>query len=165
MSSSRPRLTPALQQTIVAYVRGGGFPHVAAEAAGVPAEVFDDWMRQGERPGGARRYRAFALAVRQAAAQARLAAEVEAREKKALDWLRCGPGRETVGRPGWTATVKPRAAAAAAPLLDPATQALVANLLDSLCPFPEARVTAAGRLNDAFPDLASTCSHRRPSQA
>jgi hypothetical protein len=28
-------------------LRAGGFPHVAAEAADVPHEVFDDWLKRG----------------------------------------------------------------------------------------------------------------------
>jgi len=64
MPSTRPKLTPAVQQAIVAYVRAGGFPHVAAEAAGVPAEVFDSWMELAERPRAAAKYRELADAVR-----------------------------------------------------------------------------------------------------
>ena len=42
-------LTPDVQKAVCAYIAAGGFPHVAAEAAGVPRHVFDDWMRRGER--------------------------------------------------------------------------------------------------------------------
>ena len=70
MSQSHPQLTPAIQQAIVAYVRAGGFPHVAAEAAGVSAETFAHWMELGERPRAAARYRQFVDAIRQAVAQA-----------------------------------------------------------------------------------------------
>src|SRR5438105_11864897 len=108
MSSSRYRLTPAIQQAIVAYTRAGGFPHVAAEAAGVPRAVFARWLRRGEGRRAKARYRAFADAVRQAAAQARLGAEVSVRNDKPLDWLRSGPGRETADVPGWTANARPR---------------------------------------------------------
>src|SRR5262249_57257612 len=75
MPPTRPKLTPAIQQAIIAYVRAGGFPHVAAEAAGVSAETFDHWMELGERPRAAAKYRDFADAVRQPVAQARLGAE------------------------------------------------------------------------------------------
>src|SRR5688500_16408139 len=95
MPKKRHRLTPAIEQAIVSYVRAGGFPHVAAEAAGVPAEVYEDWMRRGESPRAPANYRAFAESVRQAAAHARLSAEVEALKEKPLDWLRGGPGRQT----------------------------------------------------------------------
>src|SRR5262245_14694313 len=102
MSSTQPKLTPAIQQAIVAYVRAGGFPHVAAEAAGVSADTFEQWLELAERPHAAAKYRAFAEAVRQAAAQARLSAEVETRNGKPLDWLRGGPGRPTREGEGWT---------------------------------------------------------------
>src|SRR5438105_549052 len=97
--STRHTLTPAVEQALVAYIRAGGFPHVAAEAAGVPREVFADWMRKGEQPGARGQYRNFALAVRQAVAHARLGAEVSVRTDKPLDWLRNGPGRETADSP------------------------------------------------------------------
>src|SRR5438105_1422557 len=95
MARKRHLLTPAVEQAILAYVRAGGFPHVAAEAAGVPRAVFERWLARGQEPGGPAKYRAFLEAVRQAQAQARLGAEVSARDDKPLDWLRSGPGRET----------------------------------------------------------------------
>src|SRR5215207_9715872 len=104
------RLTAAVEKAIVAYVRAGGLPEVAAEAAGVPRATFQRWMNQGESPGGKPRYRAFAQAVRQAEAQARLGAEVSARSDKPLDWLRCGPGRETEEQRGWTSNARPAGA-------------------------------------------------------
>ena len=48
MAQKRPLLTAAVETTILAYVRAGGFAHVAAEAAGVPRELFEEWMRRGE---------------------------------------------------------------------------------------------------------------------
>jgi hypothetical protein len=102
MSRIRLTLTPAIQQAIVAFVRAGGFPHVAAEAAGVPREVFDDWMTRRGRP-----YRDFAWAVRQAHAQARLRGEVTVHEERPLDWLKSGPGRPAPDSPGWTLPARP----------------------------------------------------------
>ena len=49
MARPRYRLTPALQEQIVAYIRAGGFPHVAAEAAGLPRQVFARWLERGQR--------------------------------------------------------------------------------------------------------------------
>ena len=66
MARQQPRLTPAVQQTITAYIRAGGYPHVAAEAAGVPRDVFDDWLRRGEEGRPSRPHRRFARQVRQA---------------------------------------------------------------------------------------------------
>lgn len=147
MANARPRLTAEIEKAIIAYARAGGFPEVAAEAAGVPREVFADWLARGDNPRGGARYRAFARAVRQAVAQARLGAEVSARQDKPLDWLRSGPGRETPTRIGWTGTVRPRGAEAAAPLLaDPQVQALLRSLLQALAAYPEARAALADYL-------------------
>jgi hypothetical protein len=153
MPRTRHRLTPEVEQTLLTYVRAGGFPSVAAAAAGVPAEVFARWLRKG-RGHGARRYRDFREAVCQAAAQARMAAEVQVFQKRPLDWLRYGPGREAADSPGWTATVK---APAVGPgreddlLLRPEVQRLLQFLLDRLAPYPDARAVVAGGLGDRPP--------------
>jgi len=97
-----PKLTPEVQHNIVAFLRAGGFPEVASEAAGVPQAVFESWVMRGEAPRARSPYREFAVAVRQAIAQARLGAEVEARNDRPLDWLRSGPGKERPHRPGWS---------------------------------------------------------------
>src|SRR5262245_30471305 len=107
MNDLRHRLTPEVQELICNFVRAGGFPHVAAVAAGIPVKTFNSWMRWG----GAKRpvplYRDFREAVEQAQAIARLAAETQALRKAPLSWLRFGPGRETGKLPGWTDAVKP----------------------------------------------------------
>jgi hypothetical protein len=163
---SRPKLTPAVQQAIVAYVRAGGFPHVAAEAAGVPADVFDSWMELAERPRAAAKYRELADAVRQAVAQARLGAEVEARTDKPLDWLRGGPGRATPDRDGWTGPARaPSAAQSEAPLLSAEVQRLITSLLDALAAHPEARAAVAAALQQLSPDSARKKPQRRSSRA
>ena len=148
MSSSRYRLTPAIDQAIVAYTRAGGYPHVAAEAAGVPRPVFEEWRRLGEQRRAQAAYRSFAERARQAAAQARLGAEVNIHNDKPLDWLRNGPGRETADAPGWTSPVRPRAGTRPdSALLDADFQAVVARLMESLADFPEARAAAARALD------------------
>ena len=108
MAAKRPLLTSAVEKMILAYVRAGGFAHVAAEAAGVPRDLFDEWMRKGEGDRTVKKYRLFAVAVRQAEAQARLGAEVAALKDKPMDWLKAGPGKETAAKPGWSALAKPR---------------------------------------------------------
>jgi hypothetical protein len=165
MSAKRHQLTPAIEQAIVAYIRAGSFPHVAAEAAGVPAEVFERWLAQGDKPRAAARYRNFAQAVRQAVAQARLAAEVETRTSKPLDWLRGGPGRPTSDSAGWTGPARaPTAAPDQSPFLSPEIQQLFAALLEALAPYPEARAAAAAVLDRLSTDSAPKRSHRRPSR-
>jgi hypothetical protein len=100
-------LTLALQEKIVAYIIAGGFPQVAAEAAGLPREVFNQWLEQGEHPDAPPLYRAFARAVREAEAQTRLHAETKVHAAKPLDWLKTGPGKESADHPGWTNPGKP----------------------------------------------------------
>jgi hypothetical protein len=149
----RTRPTPLQLQTITAYVRAGGFLHIAAEAAGVPSSLFDEWMRRGGSARARPVYREFFLAVTQAAAQARLGAEVAALKDKPLDWLKYGPGKETKDRPGWTTTVKPFPAGddtAVDLLLHTQVQALITRLLELLAAYPEARAgVAEGLVNHA----------------
>jgi len=151
MPRHRQRLTPEVEQTLLTYVRAGGFLQVAAAAAGLPAEVFVSWLRKGRAPGARRRYRDFHDAVLQAAAQARMAAEVQVFQKRPLDWLRHGPGREATDSPGWAATVK---APAVGPgreanlLLLPEVQRLLQVILDHLAAYPDARTHLAAVMDE-----------------
>jgi hypothetical protein len=112
-AGSRPRgrppdsiaLTEETSGTILAYMRAGAFDYVAAEAAGVPARTFYDWIARGEgrhpsRP-PTRRLRAFAQAVRTARAEARLAAEVRVHRDRPQYWL-AHAARSKPDREGWT---------------------------------------------------------------
>jgi hypothetical protein len=148
MAENRPRLTAALGQQLCAYIRAGGYPAVAAEAAGVPARVFRRWLARGRRKGAAEPYRSFARAVREAAAQARVRAEIAALKKDAMGWLKCGPGRETGAAPGWSQPVRAKGGVGrrANPLLLPEVSRLLEKLLAALAPFPEARAAAAAAL-------------------
>lgn len=124
------------ERMILAGIRAGGYPQVAAEAWGVPAELFRRWMRRGR----------FKDEVRQAAAQARLRAEIETRDKDARFWLRHGPGKERPDAPGWSAP--PRAGAGRDGdgdnwLLTAAGQALLADLRRGLEGYPEAKAQVA----------------------
>jgi hypothetical protein len=149
----RVRLTAELEQRIIASIRLGAFPQIAAEAAGVPADTFADWLRRG-RQKTSRRFRRFYEQVRQAQAQARLRAEMEARELDACFWLRHGPGKETADTPGWTAPIK--AGLDTGPedeplLTSPQWALLWRTMLHALEPFPEARravIAAVERLNE-----------------
>jgi hypothetical protein len=150
--SRRISLTPSIVQQIVAGIRAGAYPHVAAEAAGVPAATFADWLQRGEQ--NHRRYREFAAQVRQAQAQARLKAEIDARAADPRFWLRHGPGRETTEAPGWTQPVKVLHRTDS-PGHDPFGSAewalLWATILAALQDFPDARqaiADAVGRLGE-----------------
>jgi hypothetical protein len=154
MAQKRPLLTEWIESTILAYVRAGGFAHVAAEAAGVPRELFEEWMRLGEKSHPVGKYRLFAHAVRQAEAQARLSAEVAALKGKPVDWLKAGPGKETDDKPGWSALAKPRGGndKPMSPLLDPGVQELLRTLLRVLERYPDARIEVVDALNAIRPE-------------
>jgi hypothetical protein len=149
MARSRYVLTAAVAHLIVSYVRAGGYPHVAAEAAGIPRAVFDDWLRRGALPAGRAVYRDFRHDVLQAHAQARLKAEVAMLEERPLDWLKSGPGKETADAPGWTGPARPRPGDGSSPqvsLADRAVQECIAVLLEYLGDYPDVRALLAGKL-------------------
>ena len=100
MAGRKSKLTPDVEQQIVAYIRSGAFDWVAAQAAGIGRTTFYRWMQAGENGEGP--YDSFYAAVREARAVARVAAEMEVRNNNPLAWLRYGPGRARPGEPGWT---------------------------------------------------------------
>lgn len=152
MSRKRYRLTQALEHQICSYLRSGGFPWVAAAAAGIPLDVFEAWLRSGSADGARDPYRQFVRAIAQAIAQARLRAEVSVFQDHPRDWLRYGPGKETDEAPGWSAAPRQRSrprASRSSPLEQPEVLALARAMLEALTPYPEAREKAA----DAFRQL------------
>ena len=149
MARSRHQLTPALQEKIVAFIRAGGYPHVATEAAGLPREVFARWRARGRRTDAPPAYREFERAICEAEAQARLDTEVNVRKEKPLDWLKAGPGKDRADNPGWANPGKQRSASAAG--LDREQIlvelfALVGEALEQLEAHPEAGAVLAGWL-------------------
>jgi hypothetical protein len=142
-------LSPEVETQILNFIAAGGFPHVAAEAAGVSKEVFVRWLERGQRGRAREPFRSFAQRVRQTAARARLKAEIEAREKDARFWLSHGPGRETSESAGWTGQVKPLtggdAAGASPPVLAEVSQ-MWRQILHILEGYPEARAAVADGL-------------------
>lgn len=153
MATASIKLTAAVQRDIVAFVRAGAYPGTAAEAAGVPQEVFRHWMELGAKRRGPKRYRAFRAAVVEAAAQARVTAELAVFQDDPKTWLTKGPGRETADTPGWSGVVRPVVALtdnrSVNLLADPMASALLTMLLAALTPFPEARRAAIEALNNS----------------
>jgi hypothetical protein len=151
------RLTPQVARQIVAAIRAGAFPHDAAEAAGVPRDVFETWLRRGAARGQRKDYARFADAVREAAAQARVKATLEVFQDDPLSWLKHGPGKETPTRPGFSTPIKPHLTQdnrQVNVLLEPGMQGLFAALLQVLAPYPEARAAVARALaGDTLPSL------------
>lgn len=145
---------------ILAYIRQGGFPNVAAEAARIPRRIFRSWLRRGKSPRGREPFLGFARDVMQAAAQARLLREVSMAENEAKFWLSHGPGKETPGNPGWTSEVRPAVTAKRPAAMAEDLQNLCSDLIQALTPFPEARQAAAQRLIAI--DGAEKRIHRAP---
>src|SRR5262249_14049504 len=146
MNDPRHQLTPEVQDLICGLVRAGGFPHVAAVAAGIPLKTFAYWMRCGKARRPQPLYRAFYEKVQQAQAQARVTAEAQALKRAPLSWLRYGPGRETGRLPGWTDPVKPAKLERGPHPSIARMQELVSTLLEGLDAFPEARAALADHL-------------------
>src|SRR5215210_6675182 len=68
--AGRPsKLTPQVQETIVATIQAGAYDHVAAGAAGIHRATFYRWMRDGDPEGSdpeKQPFRDFCAAVEQA---------------------------------------------------------------------------------------------------
>jgi hypothetical protein len=143
-----PKLTVALREQICGFILSGSYPHIAAEAAGVPREVFEDWMKRGGSPRSAKKYRLFREAVLKAQHQAQLTAESRTLSKDPLNRLKCGPGKETPTSPGWSNPGR-----GGAPkegdnwLMHKENQELIEVLLRALEPYPEVRVAVSQALD------------------
>jgi hypothetical protein len=153
---SRPSypFEPQAAERIVAYIRSGGFPLMAAEAAGVEREVFLHWIRRGQRKNAREPWCSFAQEVREAIAQGRLTAEIAVFSKDPKYWLKHGPGKETAANPGWTGEVKPltlKTGEKGDVVSSPEWTALAAVLWQALANFPEARLAVAQALETHFP--------------
>jgi len=150
MPSKGCKLTPAVWGQIVAAIHAGAYPHVAAEAFGVPRHVFEHWLEQGRKPKARATYASFVRDIEQARAVARAAAETAVYKKDPHVWLAHGPGRDVPGNPGWSSPVKAadQGLTERNALLDPQLLALFRSLMDVLAPFPEARAHAARALLD-----------------
>jgi len=132
------RLTPELECFILAQIRAGSYPHVAAEAVGVPRHVFRAWLKRGRERGRGRCWRLL-LHVRQAQSQARARAEMEALKKDPKFWLRYGPGKEAVDAPRWGPPPKGSLKRRSTSQLPPQVLQLLGRLAGQLEPFPAAR--------------------------
>jgi hypothetical protein len=136
------RITSEIQALLLAQIRAGSYPQVAAEAAGVPRYVFVAWLQKGRQQSKGR-YRELWLVVRQAKAQARAKAEIDARQEDVRFWLRHGPAKR-----GWTAPAKgQRSTAAGAALSAAVFFKLLGEALQALLPFPEARAAIVQRFD------------------
>jgi hypothetical protein len=101
-------LTPEIEGKIQGLIRAGAWGYAAAEAAGVSARTYYEWLARGEGRsprGSTPKLKAFARRVRQAEAEARVLAEADVFRTRPALWLskrvRSKPGRE-----GWTEPVE-----------------------------------------------------------
>jgi hypothetical protein len=89
---------------IVGYIRGGSFAHVAAEAAGISARTFREWIARGEGRSAratTEKHKRFAADVKRARAEARLGAEVRVYRDQPTYWL-ARVARSTAEGEGWS---------------------------------------------------------------
>ena len=128
--------TPDVEEKILAAIRLGAYPEVAALAFGVPKGSYRNWLRD-KKKGAAARPSAFAQKVEQAQATARLSAEMQTHQKDARLWLRAGPGKETSKTDGWTSFARPGTRKVRV-LDSPAFLRLVLRIKQALAPYPEA---------------------------
>jgi hypothetical protein len=156
---------PARAQMLLAYIRQGGFPFVAADAAGVPPMLFVSWLRRSERPGAREPLRGFAGAVRQAVAHARLLSELTVCKHDPKFWLSHGPGRERPDCTGWAAEPRPTVRPEAAHDAVAEARTLCSWLLDALTAFPEARAHIAQRLTHEPPPGPKVRKAKRSPQS
>lgn len=87
------KLTPEVQERIVAVLRSGAYVHQAAETAGIGRSTFDDWIRRGDSDAEKDKpYRELREAVEQARAEAEarhvaLIARASSKSWQAAAWL------------------------------------------------------------------------------
>src|SRR2546428_3985173 len=98
-------LTNEVEGTVINFIRAGAFDYVAAQAAGISARTFREWIQRGEgrhptkRPTA--RLRRFAERVAQAKAEARLDAEVLVHRDSPMYWL-TRAARSKPDKEGWS---------------------------------------------------------------
>jgi hypothetical protein len=96
------------QKSIIVNLIGhGSFPHIAAEAAGVPRRVFEEWMEAGAKQHRGRQ-RDFWREVSQATARIRAFIETQVKTTDPKFWLRFGPGKQGGTMLGWGPPTKRR---------------------------------------------------------
>jgi hypothetical protein len=159
----KDKLTPEIEKKILDEIEAGGWPHVAAEAAGVSREQFSRWLLAGEKPKAHKAVRNFARQVKIARAKARLKAEKAVLLDDPKTWLRSGPGKERPNDPGWTSIVKPiltnQTTQTINLLASPDFLAFLANLRQVLAGYPEALEAVSDAL-DGKPSKTLPPRHR-----
>ncbi|MBX9677547.1 MAG: hypothetical protein K2X38_02205 [Gemmataceae bacterium] len=133
----RLRLTAPLIEQIAAGVRAGGYPHVVAQAWGVPKATFEGWMGKGVKGNGMCVLLAKTMGV--AHAQARLRAEMTISREDSRIWLEHGPARDQPGNPGWSSSARLAPSAEPSLFAHVPMVALIRDAVGQLGEHPEAR--------------------------
>src|ERR1700752_1870121 len=94
MAGPRYQLDSDLRRDVCEYIRTGGNTDDAAEAAGIPRDVFAKWLKAGQNPRAAAKYRDLADAVRTARAQARVHNQIKVYDRHPLQWFRDDRARQ-----------------------------------------------------------------------
>jgi hypothetical protein len=142
----KTKLTTELENTILSWIRAGGYPHVAALAAGVPESLWRQWQERGKTRNP---YKRFFAKIAQAHATARLKAETATLDDDARFWLKHGPGRESPGNPGWANMVSPmltQTSETSNVFLSGEFLQFMATLRAALAPYPEALMALSNAL-------------------
>jgi len=150
MAARLTPLKPETREQILAFIRAGAFPNVAVEAAGVPRELYQQWIEAGEKRQAREPYRRFVRDVRKAIATARILQERALYEQDPKFWLAHGPGKETADNPGWTGEVRPISLETALARLGPARpewETIVATIRRALADHPKASQAVAEALS------------------
>ncbi|NBR07799.1 MAG: hypothetical protein EBT92_18835 [Planctomycetes bacterium] len=135
--------TDEITHTITSYLQAGGSPAIAAGAAGISEQLFNQWITKGKTSRAPRALKAFYKAVEQAHAQARLRAEIAAFNDKPLEWLKSGPCK---GEVDWGKRC-PGKKAREEPLPEFQTQKFLQLLLKVLEAYPDARKALADAMH------------------
>jgi len=133
----RLQLTAGLIEQIASGVRAGGYPHVSAQAWGVPKAKFDEWIAKGAKGRG--KCGLLATTMNQAHAQARLRSEMSISREEARIWLEHGPGRDQPGNPGWSSSARAAVATENSILSNAALVSALGQAVGALSEHPEAR--------------------------
>jgi hypothetical protein len=154
--NTKIKLTPEIEQQIMAGIRAGGYAHVSAAAFGVPEQIFDTWLKWGTSKTAKDPYKRFARNIEQAKAQARLKAEMTAMENDPRFWLKNGPGRDLPDKPGWAAMVRPILTGNQQTVnlfMSPEFLQFMHTLRAVLAPFPDALKALTAAMDQPKPEI------------
>lgn len=111
LRGARPKIQQLMKynqdgyRQLLTLIRQGVYDYVAAEAIGITLRTWVRWLKEGENAPTGSWANQFFLDVMQARSQARVTKELQVAKDDPKFWLRSGPGKTRLGRPGWTENV------------------------------------------------------------